>query len=387
MSLFAQCRKLHSIQSLTRIPVKGTCLKRFHSSPRVRNTAEQKKLRSPRVVFSGIQPTGIPHLGNYLGALSNWVKLQKTAAPEDELLFSIVGWHALTLPQDPKTLSDSRMDMLATLLAIGIDPKRSILFHQDQNQNHTELAWILSCLAPMGKLQRMTTWKAKLAASRNANDESEVDESLLNVGLFTYPILQAADIMVYKATHIPVGEDQKQHLELAKNLADTFNRAYKAGVFPSPHLVTTPCCRILSLKDPTSKMSKSAPDTASRVLLTDTFSAISLKIKASVTDSLGPITYDPILRPGTSNLLTILAACVDEDVHSVAGRYEGKGHEALKGDVAEAIEKMIEGPRLEFERIRGERGYLEEVARDGALRARERSEETMREVRATVGLP
>jgi tryptophanyl-tRNA synthetase len=207
-----------------------------------------------------------------------------------------------------------------------------------------------------------------------------------------------------RATHIPVGDDQKQHLELAKDLADTFNRVYKARVFPLPHLVASKCspfpshhnvlnrhvapsCRILSLKDPTSKMSKSGPDTASRVLLTDTFSTISPKIKASVTDSLGPITYDPVLRPGTSNLLTILAACADEDVHSVAVRYEGKGHGALKDDVAEAIERMIEGPRLEFERIRGERGYLEEVARDGALRARERSEETMREVRARVGLP
>jgi tryptophanyl-tRNA synthetase len=208
----------------------------------------------------------------------------------------------------------------------------------------------------------------------------------------------------FRATHIPVGEDQRQHLELAKDLADTFNRVYKSRVFPLPHLVASkcspypshhsvlkchvaPCCRILSLKDPTSKMSKSAPDPASRVLLTDTFSAISLKIKGSVTDSLGPVTYDPVLRPGTSNLLTILAACTDEDVHSVAGRYEGKGHGVLKGDVAEAIERMIEDPRLEFDRIRGERGYLEEVARDGALRARERSEETMREVRATVGLP
>ncbi|KAG5721406.1 hypothetical protein E4T56_gene12935 [Termitomyces sp. T112] len=341
-----------------------------------------------RVVFSGIQPTGIPHLGNYLGALSNWVQLQNTAAPEDELLFSIVGWHALTLPQDPDALAVSRRDLLATLLAIGLDPKRSILFHQDHNLAHTELAWILSCITPVGKLRRMTTWKARLAASRNANDESEVDESLLNTGLFTYPVLQAADILVYRSTHVPVGEDQTQHLELCRDLAEIFNRTFASSspLFPLPVLMSTPSRRILSLRDPTSKMSKSSPDIQSRILLTDTAVQIKAKIRSAVTDSIAGITYDPVARPGTSNLLTILAACTDTKVDSVAERYEGKGHGHLKADVADAVEERLKGPRAEFEKIRHEVAYLDEIARNGAQKAREQSEVTIQAVREILGL-
>ncbi|TFY73497.1 hypothetical protein EWM64_g10515, partial [Hericium alpestre] len=209
--------------------------------------------------------------GNYFGALANWVKLQRDAAPEDQLIFSVVGWHALTLPQDPKTLLAARMDMLA-----------------DHVQNHAELAWILSCLTPTGRLKRMTTWKSRLAVSRNANDESEVDDSMLNTGLFTYPVLQAADILAYKATHVPVGDDQQQHLELTRDIADTFNRAYKGSsqLFALPEYMTTPSKRILSLKDPSAKMSKSALDANSRIVMTDTPAEIRTKIRGATTDSI-----------------------------------------------------------------------------------------------------
>ncbi|KAF8638851.1 hypothetical protein AX17_001908 [Amanita inopinata Kibby_2008] len=347
-----------------------------------------KILNQPRVIFSGIQPTGIPHLGNYLGALSNWVKLQNSAQPGDELLFSIVGWHALTLPQHPKELSRSRTDMLATLLAIGIDPNRSVVFHQDHVHAHTDLAWILGCVTPVGKLRRMTTWKSRLAATRNANNESEVDESLLNSGLFTYPILQAADILVYRATHVPVGEDQTQHLELCRDLADSFNRTFAPDqhVFPMPEQVKTLFQRVLSLKDPTSKMSKSSPDVLSRILLNDDASKITAKIRGAVTDSIHGITYDPVSRPGTSNLLSILAACSDEEVEVVARRYQTKGHGQLKADVSEAVEELLKGPRAEFEKLRRDRSYLEQVAHMGAEKARERSEATMKIVRTRVGL-
>ncbi|KAH8100299.1 tryptophanyl-tRNA synthetase [Cristinia sonorae] len=343
---------------------------------------------SPRVVFSGIQPTGIPHLGNYLGALLNWVRLQQDAGPKDELIFSIVGWHALTLPQDPRELSRSRRDALAVLLSIGIDPKRSTLFHQDENPHHTELAWLFNCITPVGKLRRMTTWKSRLAVSRNANDESEVDESMLNAGLLTYPVLQAADILVYKATHVPVGEDQKQHLELARDIADTFNRTFKgkSRLFPLPEFVATPTRRVLSLKDPTSKMSKSAPDVQSRILLTDTAAQIKSKIRGAVTDSISGITYDPVSRPGAANLLTILAACTNEEPTEVAKRYANKGHGDLKADVVDAVENLLRKPRAEFERLRSEDAYLSEVAREGASKARARSEVTMQEIRKRVGL-
>ncbi|KAG6817044.1 hypothetical protein H0H87_000456 [Tephrocybe sp. NHM501043] len=364
------------------------CSTIFSAATRRAFSSSSKSGIPGRVIFSGIQPTGVPHLGNYLGALTNWVKLQKIAKPEDELLFSIVGWHALTLPQDPDALAASRRDLLATLLAIGLDPKRSILFHQDHNRAHTELAWILNCITPVGKLRRMTTWKSRLATSRNANDESEVDESLLNAGLFTYPVLQAADILVYRATHVPVGEDQTQHLELCRDLADIFNRTFPStgSLFSLPIQLNTPSRRILSLRDPTSKMSKSSPDVNSRILLTDTTAQIKAKLRSAVTDSIAGITYDPMARPGTSNLLTILAACTDEDVELVAQRYIGKGHGHLKGDVAEAVEEMVKGPRAEFEKIRHETKYLDEVARSGAEKANERSEITMQAVRERLGL-
>ncbi|KAF8626263.1 hypothetical protein AX15_004938 [Amanita polypyramis BW_CC] len=341
-----------------------------------------------RVIFSGIQPTGVPHLGNYLGALSNWVKLQNSAQDGDQLIFSVVGWHALTLPQDPKELSVSRRDTLATLLAVGIDPDRSIVFHQDQVHAHTELSWILGCITPVGKLRRMTTWKSRLVAARNANSEAEVDDSLLNTGLLTYPVLQAADILAYRATHVPVGEDQTQHLELCRDLAENFNRNFKSNkpLFPIPIQVDTPFRRVLSLKDPTSKMSKSSPDVQSRILLNDDASKIKAKIRAAVTDSIQGITYDPVSRPGTSNLLSMLAACTNEEPEMIAKRYESKGHGQLKADVYEAVEEMLKGPRITFEKIRQDVQYLDEVARIGAEKARHISELTMKEVRSRLGL-
>ncbi|KAF8959766.1 hypothetical protein BDZ97DRAFT_1704948 [Flammula alnicola] len=349
---------------------------------------KEVKEERKRTVFSGIQPTGTLHLGNYLGALSNWVKLQNEARPNDEILFSIVGWHALTLPQNPKELAASRKDMLATLLAFGIDPKKAVVFYQEDNQCHTELSWILSCITPVQKLRRMTTWKSKIATKRNANNESEVDESMLQAGLFTYPILQAADILAYRATHVPVGEDQTQHLELTRDLADSFNRTFdpKKRFFPIPTQLITPCRRVLSLKDPSSKMSKSAPNISSRILLTDSTSQIHNKFKGAVTDSIQGVTYDPINRPGTSNLLSILAACTNDEVEQVAGRYEGKGHADLKEDVAEAVENMLKGPRAEFERLRQDQEFLATVAKQGAEKAKERSSKTMKEVRSLVGL-
>ncbi|KAI0255326.1 tryptophanyl-tRNA synthetase [Lactifluus subvellereus] len=357
------------------------------------------KSDSPRIIFSGIQPTGIPHLGNYFGALANWVRLQDAAAPEDKLFFSIVGWHALTLPQDPKMLSEARTTMVALILASGINPRRSVVFHQDEASNHTELAWILSCLTPVGKLRRMTTWKARcfawtrLAVSRNANNESEVDDSLLNAGLFTYPILQAADILAYRqnhprATHVPVGEDQQQHLELTRDLAEIFNHTYPSPtpLFQTPELMLTPSKRILSLRDPTAKMSKSAVDPRSRILLTDSYETIVKRVRSAVTDSVSGITFDPVKRPGTSNLLTILSACTGKVPAVLADRYSASNHGALKKDVVEAVEEALRKPRTEFVRLREDKAFLAQVARDGAEKAREHSDRTMKEIRKRVGL-
>ncbi|KAH9915239.1 tryptophanyl-tRNA synthetase [Epithele typhae] len=381
-SLFPSCLLSHSPSHVRRT---------VHTKDVAQN-ASQTRPTHPRVVFSGIQPTGMPHLGNMLGALMNWVKLQREAAPEDKLIFSIVGWHALTLPQDPKELSAARREILAVLLACGIDPKRSIVFHQDENRHHAELAWILNCITPMGKLHRMTTWKSRLAASRNARDDSEVDESLLNVGLFTYPVLQAADILAYKTTHVPVGEDQQQHIELCRDLAVTFNKTFKGGkddppVFPLPrHVIPSTSCRVLSLKDPSSKMSKSSPDVNSRILLTDSAEQINKKIRRAVTDSITGISYDSDTRPGIANLVDILAACEDAKPQDVAVRYANRSHAEFKMDVAEAVEGLMSGPRREFERLRRDIAYLDSVSKSGAARAMEITEKTIDEVRKRTGL-
>ncbi|KAG8897848.1 hypothetical protein FRB99_007873 [Tulasnella sp. 403] len=300
-------------------------------------------------------------LGNYLGALSNWVAMQNTAAPIDTVIYCSVGYHAITLPQDPKALLEDRMNTLASLLAIGIDPQRSILFHQDQS---------------------------KLAVVRNANTENEVNEGHLNLGLLAYPVLQAADILLYRATHVPVGEDQQQHLELSRDLADLFNRTYNAKIFPLPQHIITPAKRILSLRDPTQKMSKSAPNVKSRILITDDFDHIQAKVRAAVTDSTASIWYDPKTRPGVGNLLTILSACGDtsETAEQLASRYVNKSHSDLKKDVAEAIEFRLQPIREEYTRIRGDEGWLREVSREGIRKAREIATRTMEVVKGQLGL-
>lgn len=235
----------------------------------------------------------------------------------------------------------------------------------------------------------MTTWKARLADSRNANSEAEIDESMLNAGLLTYPVLQAADILAYRATHVPVGEDQAQHLELSREIANLFNRTFVPGkkrFFPLPTAEITPSKRILSLRDPTSKMSKSSPDVQSRILLTDTPEQISAKLRSAVTDSVVGVTYDPINRPGVSNLLTILGACMDKNPADLAQELANRSNAELKSLVTDAVQELFRGPRTEFERLRGERAYLERVAKDGAEQARARSEETLRLVRSFIGL-
>ncbi|OCB91092.1 hypothetical protein A7U60_g1657 [Sanghuangporus baumii] len=332
-----------------------------------RYASTANKTNSRKVIFSGIQPTGVPHIGNYLGALRNWVKMQREAEPDDQLIFSVVGWHALTLPQDPRKLLQTRNDTFAALVAIGLDPERSIIFHQDQK----EVLYFT---------------RTRLAISRNANDESEVDESMLNTGLLTYPVLQAADVLAYKTTHVPVGDDQQQHLELCRDLAESFNRSTNNSLFPLPETVFNPAKRILSLKDPSAKMSKSARDENSRILLTDDTITIRNKIRGAVTDSLSGVSYDTEARPGTSNLLTLLAGCLDEDVHAVAERYKDKGHGALKIDVTDVLEETLREPRAEFFRLRADPGHLQALADKGAERAKEISQRTLAEVRRLVGL-
>ncbi|PWN37416.1 tryptophanyl-tRNA synthetase [Meira miltonrushii] len=353
-------------------------------------TAKEKR----KTIFSGIQPTGIPHLGNYLGALQNWVNLQNDADRNgDELFFSIVGLHALTVPNDPKKLFIERREMMAALLAVGIDPNKVTLFHQDQVPEHTELAWILNCITPFGKLNRMTTWKSKLATLRYRGSEQGIDETGLCLGLFAYPVLQAADILLYRATHVPIGEDQVQHLELSRDLADLFNKTYKKRQFPLPQHIITPTKRVLSLRNPKQKMSKSSPDVNSRVLLTDSDDVIKGKIKRAITDTEPTISFDPKVRPGVSNLLSILSALDTirspqewaDELNQRAGAEGGAGR-ILKEAVTDTVISAIRPIREEYQRLQKDPGHLLAMEQLGKEKAQERAAKIMHQVRRLVGL-
>ncbi|EPS26084.1 hypothetical protein PDE_01020 [Penicillium oxalicum 114-2] len=338
------------------------------------------------VIFSGIQPTGVPHLGNYLGALREWVKLQNEAEAGTKLIFSIVDLHALTVPQEARQLRKWRKEAFATLLAVGLDPKRSTIFYQSEVPAHAELMWILSTVASMGYLSRMTQWKSKLQLPEDTTLEQADARAQLRLGLFSYPVLQAADILVHRATHVPVGEDQRQHLEFSRYTANSFNHLY-GSIFPIPEAQISPAKRVMSLKEPTSKMSKSHSDPKSRILLTDSPTTIQKKIKVALTDSQPNITYDPAHRPGVSNLIEILSHFEGQSCEEIATSFDGASLRALKEHVAERISHHLMEIRERYESMMGDQtGYLDAVAQQGAEAAQGNAQETMRMVRDAMGL-
>ncbi|KAI8588776.1 hypothetical protein BDZ88DRAFT_420457 [Geranomyces variabilis] len=383
------------------------------------SSAASKAIRP--LVLSGIQPTAVPHLGNYLGALANWVRLQdgdngSSSSPSTapRVLYSIVDLHALTMPQEPATLRRNVKDMAACLLACGIDPAKSVLFRQSKVPEHSELAWILFCRTPIGWLSRMHQWKTKLQmlqqkspdggsaatttasatlnlASLEASGAGE-DAALagLNVGLFTYPVLQAADILIYRATQVPIGEDQLQHMELASMAARSFNSHYKKDVFPIPKgiFASSSSKRILSLRNPSAKMSKSDPAEASRINLDDTPDQIRSKIRKATVDSTIGITFDPVARPGVANLLNIYSAFAKGDAtpEAIAAHFQTAGNKEFKDAVAEAVVEGLRPIREELVRLRKDPGFVEGVLQDGERRAREIAAVTLRDVQKVVGL-
>ncbi|KEQ89485.1 putative tryptophanyl-tRNA synthetase [Aureobasidium pullulans EXF-150] len=361
-------------------------LTRLHS-----NTPSSDALAAPRVIFSGIQPTGVPHLGNYLGAMQQWVKLQNDASSNTSLIYSVVDLHAITVHQNPDALRTSKKEMLAALLAVGLDPQKCTIFFQSDVPAHSELMWILSCSASMGYLSRMTQWKSKLDLDENANPLDPSSKTKLKLGLFSYPVLQAADILIHKATHVPVGHDQSQHLEFARECAAGFNHLAGSKVLVQPETLLSLAKRVMALDRPTHKMSKSAPNPKSRILLTDSSSAISKKLRVALTDSIEGVTYDPSARPGVSNLIEI-AFNLDSSNHGAADpaeyakEFEGLSLKALKDKVAEVVDGHLAPIRARFEEIVGGDGkILEEAAQIGAEKARKSAESTMKEVRHAVG--
>ena len=323
-------------------------------------------------VFSGIQPTSGVHLGNYLGAIRNWVAMQDRY----ECVYCIVDLHALITLQDREAMLANTREMAAALIASGIDPARSILFVQSNVPAHAQLGWVLNCVTPMGWLNRMTQFKEKAGKDRENAP----------VGLFDYPVLQAADILAYRATHVPVGEDQKQHLELARDIAGSFNRRFGVDYFPPPEpLILGEATRVMSLRDGTKKMSKSDPSEQSRVSLTDDADAIALKIRRARSDSLTGVTYDPEARPEASNLLTIYAALSDRTRSDVQAEFGGASFSDFKTRLADLAVERLAPINAEMRRLMADPGHLDRVLKEGAERADAIAAPILRETYDLVG--
>ncbi|MEO9325842.1 tryptophan--tRNA ligase [Nocardioides sp. C4-1] len=326
----------------------------------------------PRVL-SGIQPTADSfHLGNYLGALRQWVDLQRDHQP----FYMVVDQHAITVEQDPKVLRERTLRAAAQLLAMGIDPARSAVFVQSHVPAHAQLSWVLQCLTGFGEARRMTQFKDKSAKG---------GEGAASVGLFTYPILQAADILLYRPHYVPVGEDQRQHLELTRDLAQRFNHRYKKTFrLPEPYILKA-TAKIADLQDPTSKMSKSASSPAGIIEMLDQPSVSAKKIRSAVTDSETEIRFDPEAKPGVSNLLTIFSALTGTGVADLEQQYAGQQYGVLKGDLADAVVSFVTPFRDKTLELLDDQAHLTDVLRQGADQAREVAEATLRDVYQRVG--
>lgn len=325
-------------------------------------------------IFSGVQPTGNLHLGNYLGAVRNWVRLQE----DYECLFCVVDLHAITVWQDPVELRASTREVAAAMIASGIDAKKHIIFNQSQVPGHAELAWIFNCVARMGWLNRMTQFKEK--AGKNKENAS--------VGLYAYPNLMAADILLYKGTHVPVGDDQKQHLELARDIAIKFNNDFKTDVFPVPEpLILGTATRVMSLRDGTKKMSKSDPSGLSRISMTDSADDIAKKIRKAKTDP------EPLPgtkagldgRPEAANLMGIYAALSDATLEDVLEKFGDESFSTFKQHLADLAVAKLSPIQDEMRRLMDDPAYVDGVLRDGAERARAIAGPVIDEVHDVVG--
>lgn len=369
---------------------------------RPKSSALTRDIR-PHTIFSLIQPTGIPHLGNYLGALRRWKEFQdEKTSPSNkrrrhhQLFFGLADLHSLTLKQDRELRRQNIRQTYASLLALGLDPMESILFVQSQVPEHAELMWILSNVASTGYLSRMTQWKDKIGVASDSSMENldEKAREKLKLGLFSYPVLQAADILLYKADLVPVGEDQSQHVEFTRQLARAFNSAYakdmKAPVFTLPGAMLSPAKRVMNLQQPEKKMSKSDADVSSRILITDEPEEIRRKIKRAKTDSVaGPLTYDPKGRPGVSNLFEIYKHVTrsSQTCQEIAEGHKDTTLGALKALVAEEVVKELDGIKERYEQLMAvgdERVDFAMIC--GKHGASARAGATMKQVREAVGL-
>ena len=328
-------------------------------------------------IFSGVQPTGNLHLGNYLGAIKNFVDLNNE--DENDCIFCVVDLHAITVNQDPKELSNNIRGTVATFLASGIDPKKSIIFNQSKVSAHSEAAWILSCVARMGWLNRMTQFKEKAGK----------DKEKASVGLYSYPVLMAADILLYDATHVPVGDDQKQHLELCRDIAQKFNNDFKTNDFfkiPEP-LIQKEFSRIMSLKDGLKKMSKSEISDLSRINLTDTKDEIINKIKKAKTDPLPmPSTIEDLnKRPEAKNLIGIYSSLADLKLEETINKFSGKNFSEFKENLTQVLIDKIIPISVEIKKLLDDKNYLDEILLDGSKKAGDIASKKIKKIHEILG--
>lgn len=335
------------------------------------------------IVFSGVQPSGELSLGNYLGALRQWTKMQD----DYDCLFCIVDLHAITVRQDPEALRKATLDTLAIYLACGIDPNKSTIFIQSHVPEHSQLAWILNCYTYFGEMGRMTQFK----------DKSARHEDNVNVGLFTYPVLMAADILLYQANQVPVGDDQKQHLEITRDIANRFNALYGKkdaegnltdGIFAEPEVfIAKTGARIMSLLEPTKKMSKSDENRNNVIGLLEDPKSVAKKIKRAMTDGDEPpvVRYDVQNKPGVSNLLDILASVTGKTIPELEAEFEGKMYGHLKTAVADEVSAMLTELQERYHHFRNDEALLEKIYREGAEKARAKAQATLKQVYQAVG--
>ena len=328
-----------------------------------------------KIVLSGVQPTGGLHIGNYLGAIKNFVSMQT----EYDCFFCVVDLHAITVKQDPKLLKNNTYEVVATYLASGIDPVKSVIFNQSNVSSHSELAWIFNCITRMGWLNRMTQFK----------DKAGKDKENASSGLFIYPNLMAADILLYKATHVPVGDDQKQHLELTRDIAQKFNRDYECdGFFPIPEpIIDKNISRIMSLKNGEQKMSKSDPSDYSRISLTDSADQIEKKIKkAKTSDTPMPDNNEDVSKLfEVNNLLNIFSGFSEIDKSELIEKYKGQNFSNFKNNLAEVIIEHIKPISKEIDKLMSDKAYLNQIISSGAEKASEKANVTIKEVYDIVG--
>lgn len=323
-----------------------------------------------KVIFSGAQPSGKMTLGNYLGAIKNWTELQDNY----DCYYSIVDLHAITVPQDPKVLRANTIELLAQYIACGLDPEKNTIFIQSHVKEHVELMWVLNTMTYMGELSRMTQFK----------DKSQKSEANLNAGLFTYPVLMAADILLYQTDLVPVGDDQKQHLELARDLANRFNNRFSPTFVVPEGYYPKGGARVMSLQEPTKKMSKSDSNENAFILLADDSDSIKRKIKRSVTDSLGVVKYNDE-QPGIKNLIDIYSNLSKKSVEEIVNMYEGKGYGIFKEDVAEVVSETLRPIREKYVDLLNNKDYLEKIYSMGAEKAEKQARKTLRKVYKKVG--